>query len=431
MKILFIYFIFFFTSYSVLSQKTVDVKYTSIAPIIDGVLDDEIWATTKPADDFWQHFPTDSVKATAQTEVHLSYDDNNLYVGIKCYASGNKWIVNSLKRDYRAGGNDNITLLFDSFDDRTNAFFFGINPLGVIREGVVTNGGNGRRGFSDAWDNKWKGESKMYDGYYTAEMEIPFSTLRFKAGGDQWGFHAYRFDTQDNEISVWSRVLRNQRMFSVAYAGNMKWERPLEISGPNISVIPYVSANFSKNFEEDTPSNYRFSSGGDVKVGISSGLNLDLTVNPDFAQVEVDRQVTNIDRFEIFFPEKRQFFLENADLFGSFGFSSSNPFFSRRIGVGRDTITGANVQNRIIGGARLSGKVNNNLRVGLLTMQTSEELSQGIPSINYTVISAQHKLWKRSNVGFIVVNRQTGDEGAQLIDEYNRVVGVDFNYSNT
>ena len=422
----------FFISCPILliSQKSVNVILTNEAPKIDGSLDDEIWQKTSPAGDFWQYFPTDSTMANAQTEIHFAYDDQNLYVGIKCFGAGKDWIVSSLKRDFRAGGNDNITLIFDSFDDRTNGFFFGINPLGVIREGIITNGGNSRQDFSTAWDNKWKGESKIFDDYYTAEMEIPLSTLRYKSGSDKWGFHAYRFDTQDNETSVWNRIERNQTLFSVAYAGIMNWEKPLESNGSNISVIPYVSSNFSKNYEENTPSEFDMALGGDMKIGVSTGLNLDLTVNPDFAQVEVDRQVTNIDRFEIFFPERRQFFLENADLFGGFGFSSTNPFFSRRIGVGTDTTTNTTVQNRIIGGARLSGKLNQDLRIGFLNMQTAEEASQGLPSTNFTVLSAQHKLWTRSNIGFIVVNKQTGEEGALISDKYNRVAGIDFNYAN-
>ena len=411
-------------------QKSVFVKYTDSKPEIDGIIDEDLWRESKPATDFWQYFPSDSVKAKAQTEIHLAYDNDNLYVGIICHGAGRDWIINSLKRDYRAGGNDNITLVFDSFDDRTNAFFFGINPLGVIREGVITNGGNNFQDFSTAWDNKWQGEARIYENYYTAEMMIPLSTLRYKSGSDTWGFHAYRFDTQDNETSVWNQIQRNQTMFSVAYAGEMKWENPLGSSGSNISVIPYISSNYAKDYEDQTPSEFDFSGGGDMKIGISSGLNLDLTVNPDFAQVEVDRQVTNIDRFEIFFPERRQFFLENADLFGAFGFSSSNPFFSRRIGVGTDTVTNTTVQNRIIGGARLSGKLNQDFRIGFLSMQTAEVANQGLPSTNFSVLSAQHKLWTRSNVGFIIVNKQTGEEGAQIEDKYNRVVGADFNYAN-
>ena len=158
-------------------------------------------------------------------------------------------------------------------------------------------------------------------------------------------------------------------------------------------------------------------------------MNLDLTVNPDFSQVEVDRQVTNLSRFEIFFPERRQFFLENADLFGSFGLRFVNPFFSRRIGVARDTSTGVNIQNTIYHGARLSGKLNDNFRVGLLNMQTAKDGNAGLPSFNYSVAALQHKVFDRSNINFIFVNKQAinpenGDP--EVFNKYNRVTGLEY-----
>ena len=165
---------------------------------------------------------------------------------------------------------------------------------------------------------------------------------------------------------------------------------------------------------------------------MNSALNLDLTVNPDFSQVEVDQQVTNLDRFEIFFPERRQFFLENADLFANFGVDGSRPFFSRRIGVARDTSTGQNIQNTIYAGARLSGKINNNLRIGVMTMQAGKDASIGLPSTNYSLISLQQKLFARSNVGLIFVNKQAvadslGGEFTFSPNEYNRIIGIDYN----
>ncbi len=413
--------------------KSIKVNYTTAAFNIDGVLDESQWGHIEPATDFWQYFPTDSLLAKSQTEVSLATDGKNLYVGIKCYGAGNNWIVNSLKRDYRAGGNDNITLVFDSFDDNTNAFFFGINPQGVIREGVVTNGGNGFRDFSESWDNKWKGEAKIFDGYYTAEMEIPFSTLRFNANNTKWGLLIYRFDTQANETSVWNRVPRNQTLFNLAYTGDMTWEHSLAQSNSRVSIIPFVTGGTQKDYEQNLDRQNNSAIGGDVKIGVTSGLNLDLTVNPDFSQVEVDRQITNLSRFEIFFPERRQFFIENADLFGSFGFSTINPFFSRRIGIAKDQLSGNTVQNRILGGARLSGKLDKNTRIGILNMQTERNDAMGIPGINNSVAVLQRKIWDRSNVGFIFINKQaTGDALHEYgLPGFNRLAGIDFNYATS
>lgn len=413
-------------------SKSVNVISSDDIIVIDGALDEAVWSKAIPASNFWQYFPTDSVQAQAQTDIYFATNGANLYVGIRCYSEGNRWLVNSLKRDFRAGGNDNITLVFDSFDDNTNGLFFGINPEGVIREGVITNGGNGFRDFSESWDNKWRGQAKKYDDFYTAELEIPFSTLRYDANNTKWGFVAYRFDTQSNEISVWNRVPRNQTMFSLAFAGDLIWDQPLDEKSSNISIIPFASTGITKDFEEGTPSASNADFGGDMKIGITSGLNLDLTANPDFSQVEVDRQITNLDRFEIFFPERRQFFLENADLFGSFGFSNINPFFSRRIGTGEDVNIESTVQNRILGGLRLSGKLDKNTRIGLLNMQTAESLEQGLPGLNFSVGVIQRKILKRSNLGFIFINKQAFGENVEAYDlpKSNRVAGMDFNYAN-
>ncbi|SHJ39009.1 DUF5916 domain-containing protein [Aquimarina spongiae] len=417
---------------AIFQKKSFTVGTTNEGIQIDGVLDEGVWSKLTPAKDFVQYFPSDSIPAKAQTEIYMCTDQKNLYIGIKCYAAGNDWIVNSLRRDYRAGGADNITLLFDTFDDGTNALYFGINPEGVRREGIISNGGNVLRDFSTSWDNKWKGEAQKYDGYYTAELEIPFSTLRYPTPSKKWGFSCYRFDSQSNEISTHSRVPRNQIVFTLAYPAEMIWEEELTTKSSAVSLIPFVSSGVNKDFEDDTPSDTFFEAGGDAKIALSPGLNLDLTVNPDFSQVEVDEQITNLDRFEIFFPERRQFFLENADLFGQFGFANINPFFSRRIGVGEDVRTEELVQNRIYGGLRISGKLDPNTRIGFLNMQTASSQEQGIPSVNYGVAVAQRKLWTRSNIGFIAVNRQVADiDGLDTLDinRYNRMAGIDFNYA--
>ncbi|MEO0331161.1 MAG: DUF5916 domain-containing protein, partial [Bacteroidota bacterium] len=213
----------------------------------------------------------------------------------------------------------------------------------------------------------------------------------------------------------------------------MIWDEPLKKPGANISVIPYLTAGMNRDFEdpEQTTPNWPRNAGADAKIALTSGLNLDLTVNPDFSQVEVDQQVTDLSRFELFFPERRQFFLENADLFGSFGLTRVNPFFSRRIGVARDTATGQNIQNPILFGARLSGKLNENLRVGLLNMQTAKEEENGLPSFNYTVATLQQKVFDRSNVSFIFVNKQRlGMRENELYTPYNRVLGIDYNLAS-
>jgi hypothetical protein len=395
---------------------------------MDGILDEEVWSRDNYADDFWQFFPSDTTYAEKQTEIHMAFDEDNLYVAIKCYSSGKNYIIPSLKRDFRGGGNDFISLMIDPFNDNTNAFMFGTNPYGVQREGLISNGGTGSNGFSTSWENKWKCESRIYDDYWTSEMIIPFRTLRFDPESTHWSFNCYRFDTQDNERSTWMRIPRNHNIFTLAYMGKMKWDHAPKKSGSNISIIPFSSANVTKDFEEQSPTSKNFSLGGDAKVAITSSMNLDMTFNPDFSQVEVDRQITNLDRFEIFFPERRQFFLENADLFSSFGEGRINPFFSRRIGVALDTTSGSNIQNTIYAGAKLSGKINGKTRVGLLTMQTADDDENGLPSYNYSVVSIQRNVFGRSNIGLFVVNKQSiGEVKDEIADAYNRVIGIDYN----
>lgn len=409
------------------NKKSVYVKYTQDDITIDATLDEKAWSLAEPAKDFYNYFPSDTTLAKAQTEIRFLFDDENLYVGIKVYAAGNDYIVPSLRRDFRASGNDNITLLFDTFNDATNAFVFGSNPMGVKREILLAGGGNDVSGFNIAWDAKWFAESKIHDNYYILEWAIPLYAFKYREGETQWRFNSYHFDTQTNERNTWINIPQNQPIFSLAYMGDMIFEKPLGKSKSPIWVAPFVNGFSGKDYESNQANN-SFSFGGDARLTVGNSMNLDLTVNPDFSQVEVDQQVTNLTRFEIGLPERRQFFIENSDLFGDFGDDrDSNPFFSRRIGIAKNK-DGKTIENKIIAGARLSGKLNNNLRVGLLNMQTQEDLENEIPSVNNMVISLQQKVFSRSNLNFLFINKQATKDYAFLApeDRYNRVVGVDY-----
>ncbi|MEL6922449.1 MAG: DUF5916 domain-containing protein, partial [Bacteroidota bacterium] len=387
------------------APMSIFVKQTSESIQLDGVLDEAVWKTTTPAQKFWQYFPTDSSLARGQTEIFMAADQEHLYVAVICRSKGKNFLVPTMKRDYSFRNSDNLSLVFDTFNDQNNAFLFGMNALGVRREALISNGGRQRGDFSSSWDNKWDGEAKMYEDHWIGEFQIPFKTIRFTEGGQKWRFNAYRNDTQINELSTWMQIPQNQIIMDLNFMGDMIWEEPLPRTGRNVSIIPYAIGGVTRDYESTSQTSPDFTGniGGDAKIAVSSGLNLDLTINPDFSQVEVDQQVTNLTRFEISFPERRQFFLENADLFGSFGNRRVNPFFSRRIGVARDTATGQNIQNPIWYGARLSGKVNDNFRIGLLNMQTANEQENGLPGFNYTVAALQQKVFERSNVSFIFV----------------------------
>lgn len=411
--------------------KTLTAKFISENIQLDGVLDEPVWQLAEATDYFQQFFPTDSARAQYPTEVRVLYNETTLFVSFRAESVDNNYVVATLKRDFGGTTNDNVSLLFDTFNDGTNAFFFGITPYGVQREGLVSDGGSS---FNNTWDMKWQAEAQRYDNYYTVEVAIPFTSLKFEEGATSWRFRPYRWNIQSNEQSTWVQVPQNQLLSNLAFMGELIFEKPLGKSRTPFALIPYVNALAEKNFQtEDAKVDTRFLAGGDAKVAIGDGLNLDLTVNPDFSNVEVDDIFTNLTRFELRLPEKRQFFIDNNDLFDNFGnsFNEARPFFSRRIGLARDT-NGNLIQNQILAGARLSGKLNENWRLGVLNIQTAADEGNEISSNNNMMLALQRKVFKRSNVGAFFVNRETfGDyEFLEEADRYNRIIGADYNLAS-
>ncbi len=413
------------------------IKKTTERITVNAEMNEQVWKEAEVATRFKQFFPFDSSYAKAQTEVRMAYDDHHIYLFAIMYNLGpRKYVTPSLRRDFRGEANDSFVVQFDTFKDNTNSFQFGTNPFGVQREGLVANGGSTNQSdLSLNWDNKWYSEAKMLEDRWVCEFAIPFKSLRYKHGLSTWNINFYRIDSQNAERSTWAPIPRNFPLISLAFTRLLYWDQPLDKPGANVSIIPYLGARSSRNFEKGEAASSAYAYGGDAKIAIGPALNLDLTVNPDFSQVEVDQQVTNLDRFEIFFPERRQFFLENADLFSDFGGEGMRPFFSRRIGVTRDQTTGQNIENTIYGGARLSGKITNNLRVGLLTMQGGEDRPNKLPSTNYTVATFQRKVFARSNIGMIFINKQAiqdsiGGDFVASPRQFNRVIGLDYNLAS-
>ncbi len=414
------------------SGKSVLVKHSDQSTVLDGKLDEAHWIEAQSAEGFHQYFPSDTADAQYDTRVYFVTTEKALLVGIHCVSSGDDYIVPTLRRDYRAGGNDNLTIMIDSYNDGNNAFMFGVNPYGVIREGLISGGGSSLAGFSTAWDNKWSGESYIGENYWSAELVIPWTTLRYAEGSDRWRWNAYRFDMAGNERTTWIRIPRDQWIFNLAFMGDMVFERPPQGAGSNISLIPYVNASAAQlSLPDVSDVEVNAAAGIDAKIGITSGLNLDVSINPDFSQVEVDQQVTNLSRFELFFPERRQFFLENSDLFGSFGRRDINPFFSRRIGIATDTVRDQTIQTPVQYGIRLSGKLDEDWRVGLLNAQTKSSPELGISSTNYSVATVQRKVLARSLVSAIVTHQQlTSDKASDDLLERNTVAGMQFVYQS-
>ncbi len=411
-------------------KRSVTARLVSTDLVIDGKLDEAVWQRQEPSGGFTQYFPTDTLPATNDSNIRILYDKDAIYIGLTMQTSSDQFVVNSLRRDYRGSGIDNIAVMFDTFNDGNNAFIFGMTPLGVQREGLITNGGATRNDYQFSWDAKWQGEAYISDGYYSLEMAIPFNSLKFENNTTKWGFRVHRFDMQTNETSVWVPIPQNQILGSLAFTGELEFEQPLSDSKTSVALIPFLTAGSSKDFENATPKSSFSSIGGDVKIPVGKGMNLDLTFNPDFSQVEVDNFITNLTRFEVSLPERRQFFIDNNDLFGAFGGGrDANPFFSRRIGIAKDN-EGNTIENGITAGMRLTGKLNDKLRVGVLSIQTESDLDNGIPSNNNSMIALQQKVFSRSNISAFIINRESSESENTDYEKYNRVSGVDYNLAS-
>jgi hypothetical protein len=402
---------------SALTKKNLDyvlhVKKATSTIKLDGKIDEQDWKDAEKAKDFHLVLPVDTGLAKSPSEVVMTYDDKAFYLGVTFFDTvPGKRITESFRRDFVFGNNDNFLVFFDTFLDQTNGFSFGNSVSGAKWDGTQSNGAT----VNLNWDCKWDSKTVQYPDRWVTEMRIPFRSIRFRSGTDRWYVNFSRLDLKTNEKSAWAPVPRQFATASLAYAGVLQWDKPLPKSPMMFSVIPYIFGGISRDFEHGSATKYRKDFGFDAKLGLSTSMNLDLTYNPDFSQAEVDQQVTNLDRFELFFPEKRQFFLENSDLFSNYGFANVTPFFSRRIGLDAP----------VLAGARLSGKLDNNWRLGILDMQTEKTADQ--LSRNFMVASLQRKVFSRSNIGLILVNKEyTNEPGAQ---NYNRIAGIDYNLAS-
>ncbi|MBS1681854.1 MAG: carbohydrate binding family 9 domain-containing protein [Bacteroidetes bacterium] len=416
---------------------------------LDGIINEPDWTTADIATNFYMNSPVDTMAPYYQSKARVTFDDHFLYVSFVCYDNMEKPnIVQSLRRDFDYDLNDNIGIFIDPYNDHTNGFYFLITPYNVQHEGIVYGGGTSGDSFNNNWDNKWYSHVVRYADKWIAEMAIPFRSFRYNNSVENWNVTFLRHDLKHNQLSSWIATPIQYVPASFAYTGKMKWETQAPRMGQNISLIPYMVGSSSQDAENKVPTNNTMSAGLDAKVAITPALNLDLTINPDFSNVDVDRQVINLTRFEYQYPERRTFFLENSDLFSSPGYPPTRPFFSRRIGLASDS--SGNLQKVPIAyGARISGKIGKNWRIGAMNLQTKKKENLGLPDQNYTVAVVQRQIFSRSNIDFFVVNKQSlgmgnydsakyynndlvrnvwdGTKNTKKLNLYNRVIGADFN----
>tara|TARA_R110000796_G_scaffold35798_1_gene91804 strand:- start:6860 stop:9070 length:2211 start_codon:yes stop_codon:yes gene_type:complete len=420
-----------FSQTPVLDNDT-QIRPTAVAvpietdPMIDGnILKDEVWQKIKPFGGLLQSQPNYGQMASERTEIRIAYTEHTFYLAVVCYDSDpDGLVVSDARRDALLDNTDAFLFIVDTYKDNQNGFIFGTNSLGVEYDAQVDNEGQGNQntnrqqggtigGFNLNWDGSWKVRTSVHDEGWSAEFAIPLRTIRFQPGKD-WGINFRRNIRKTNEIVYWSPMPIGFNLNRLSLAGTLTG---LNLKTPrNLKVIPYVLGQLAKDFEANDPkAKFTPEVGGDIKFSITPSLTLDLTYNTDFAQVEVDEQQVNLDRFNLFFPEKRPFFLENAGLFSVGSPGEVDLFFSRRIGIGDD----GNIVP-IIGGARLSGKLDRT-NVGLLTMFTDEVEDAGIQKNNFTVARVNHEFKGRSALGAAFINRS----GIGVDDDFNSTIALD------
>lgn len=408
---------------------------------VDGVLDEEVWKRAEALTDFVQSEPLEGELATEGNEVRIAFDADNLYIGATLHDSNVAGlVVNDIKKDFKEEEQDDFEVLLDTFGDRRNGYVFSTNIEGARHDRQVALEG---REINQSWDAVWDVRTRIGSDGWTVEMRIPFRALRFDKANSAWGINFSRHIRRKNEVVFWSPVPRSFNMNRVSLAGNLTG---LQTGGAarDLRIKPYLATNTVRALGTTAVPSPTFKSsadiGVDVRAALTPGLTMDLTVNPDFGQVEADEQQVNLTQFSQFFPEKRDFFLENSGVFYVGDAARNNRvnptptpdednllFFSRRIGL-----TESGLQLPIIGGVRVTGKLTEGTRLGVLTVQERED--GGLPAMNSSVVRLRQNLGKVGNdVGFILMqtlNTSGADTGTLRLrgDYHNRVYGIDNNF---
>jgi hypothetical protein len=391
---------------------------------VDGRLDEALYTTVPPITDFIQQEPEEGAPATEKTEMWLAFDADDIYVAFRCWETEpDRVVANEMRRDGPNMwlGNDLVAVSFDTFHDRRNSFNFITNALGAREDGQVTN----ERQWNGNWNTVWDVKAGRFEGGWTVELAIPFKSLRYQRGRDQvWGFNAFRTNRWKNEISYITHVpaARGQ---SGLYQGSTEatlvgLEAPSD--SRTIELKPYAISNLTTDRTAIPAVAHDLNAdvGFDAKYGLTQNVTADVTYNTDFAQVEADQQQVNLTRFSLFFPEKREFFLENQGLFafggvaadGSTGADVPIMFYSRQIGLNDGNPV------PIVAGGRTTGRVGR-YSLGLLDIQTGND--PGVRSTNFSVVRLRRDLFRRSNVGLLLTGRSVDQSGIGS----NGVYGID------
>ena len=381
---------------------------TEDAPEIDGVLDDTIWQDAVLLSELIQVEPTEGAAPSERTEVRLLYSADSLYISVRCFdAEPHLIVANEMKRDAVLRDEDHIGLILDTFHDKRNAYFFEINPNGSRGDGLIENNGK----MSKEWDGIWYGASQIDGQGWTAEMAIPFKTISFDPSSNSWGFNISRSIRRRRERLRWASPVQQASLFDVARAGVMAGIREIQ-QGIGLDVKPFLSLKLRN---DDGSNTFKYDPGIDIFYKFTPQLTGVFTANTDFAETEVDERQVNLDRFPLFFPEKRDFFLQDAGIF-KFGGIRRDPiaFHSRRIGIG----PGGKALG-ILAGVRLTGRIEK-FNIGFIDVQMQDE--EGLGSKNLAVGRVSMNILDESTVGVITTL------GNPASTDSNALVGMDFNY---
>ncbi len=388
------------------------------SPQLDGDLSEGLWRRAPAISEFPQRDPQEGEAATEKTEVKIIYNDTAIFFGVICFDSEPERIIaNERARDDQLQSDDTFEIILDTLYNRQDGFLFRTNPLGTKFDSWITD--EGRRENRN-WDERWRVAARRNEAGWVVEIEIPFNSIRMQDQEDQvWGIDFKRNIRRKNEEAIWSNYSRDFDFNEVSQAGELVGLKDIS-SEHRLRIKPYVTGGASRVFTRGVPeTDHLFDAGlEDLKVQLTPSLTLDFTANPDFAQADVDQQIVNLTRFSVFFPEKREFFQENASVFdfGPGGFSRElRLFHSRTIGLSdsREPID-------ILAGVKLTGQLKG-LDLGFINAQTDD--FEGTPGSNFTVARVRKKLLSRSVVGAMVTHRQSGQQ-----DDYNRTFGVDGNF---
>jgi len=409
-------------------RRAVTAIETRVGITLDGALDEEAWRLAEPATDFVQAEPHEGQPATEATDVRLVFDRDALYIGVDCRDEADaRTIINDIRKDFPAGDQDTFEVILDTFGDRRNGFVFATNAVGAKADTQIANEG---RDVNTSWDAVWTVAARRTDHGWSAELRIPFKTLRFERGDAHiWGINFSRRIRRKNEVDYWSAVPRVYNLYRASLAGSLTG-LPDASQGRNLRLKPWIASDSTRAVGGSSFNNAG-QIGLDAKYGVTPSLTLDATVKPDFAQAEADEQQVNLTQFSLYFPEKREFFLENSGMFyfgdipresrvGGFRFTVPEEevllFFSRRIGL---TDTGEQIP--IVAGGRLTGRVGA-YGVGAMTIQTERQGTR--PGDNYTVLRGRRDILRNSDVGAIFLSRQSSGASS----DRNEVAGVDANF---